>query len=153
MTMGKINTKSLILLAATVLVWGYFFYRFWNITSEGENVGPTDVTGSYRPNKVAKKEHFELIPTQRDPFLGTIKKKTTGVRKTTKKKEPIDWPMITYLGMVEDGKGRTKVFILQINGQQQLVSPKETVQEITLLRGNSEMAVVRYRGQTKEIKL
>ena len=151
--MGKVNPKSLILLAATVLVWGYFFYRFWTISSAGENTGPSDVASTYMPEKVAKKEPFELIPTQRDPFLGTIKKKTTKARKISIKKEPIDWPMISYLGMVEDGKGRTKVFILQINGQQQLVSPKETVQEITLLRGNSEMAVVRYNGQTKEIRM
>lgn len=99
-----------------------------------------------------KKETFELLPLERDPFFGTTRKKRANKTKiVTKKKDKAPWPNIRYNGMIENGKGTNKLFVVFINNSQQLLENGSVINGVKLVRGNSEKITVSFHGETKEI--
>ena len=118
----QFNKKTYILLGVISLNLGYVGYQ----TVYGSK-NPSKVTAvksnkdfKIEPNNT-KKEIFELLPITKDPFLGTLKRKKGTVIKNKNTKEKISWPSIAYSGIVASNQNTSKIFILNVNGQQVLL--------------------------------
>lgn len=149
----KPTKKTYFLLLLMVLVWSFTGYRIWNVNSEYNESAPLGTSQNFAPKKTIEKKKFSLLPIAKDPFLGTVRKKKVTTSTKASKKTSVAWPQISYQGMIEDGKGTTKVFIIAINGQQHIFSPLDAINDVQLIRGTSEKVTLRYQGEQKEFTL
>ncbi|GAB5400861.1 MAG: hypothetical protein Aureis2KO_24460 [Aureisphaera sp.] len=112
--------------------------------------------GSFKAPDIKPKEQFALLAIESDPFLGTVykkeRKKTTS-NTTSKPKEEIAWPNILYQGLVSDEGSDDKIFVLTINGQQQLMREGESLENVQVIRGNKEKITLRFEGKTQEFSI
>lgn len=115
----------------------------------------SDFTVEFNPNNPQTVDTFSINPVQRDPFLGTIKKKnTTSVKTSSAEKVKIEWPLITYQGMVKKSDSKNeRVFVVTINNKQYLMKLGQTVEEISLQDGSAEEIQIRYKNRSKKVPL
>ena len=145
-----------ILLPVVVFVWGAIIYQVIDAFSEEEPVYFSEVKVNTKEIKTVEREKFELAEITRDPFLGKayVKKKIVQTApKTNKKREEIQWPQIQYKGKITGSGTQTAVFLINIAGQEHVVSKRETVNEITVLRGNDTTITLRYKGKQKQFSI
>ena len=108
----------------------------------------------FNPKTNTVVDTFSIQISKRDPFLGTLLVKKKPIKRTSKKtikKEVISIPLL-YHGSVSKQDSKTKVFIVSINGQQHLMKLGQTINEVTLIKGNSKDIVVTYKGLKKTIQ-
>ena len=148
---GKIPTYLLLFVVLTI--WGVLIYKFASDLSDDSIVQNKLEQGTFKKPVSVSTNPFELLPVEQDPFLGTLyreKEKKTTSRNTTIK---ILWPQLHYDGIVSDGKGKSKVFLVNINGIQHLLKTGDTISSIKVVRGNAKSVFLRYKGQTKEFTI
>lgn len=153
------NKKNIyILLPIVLLIWGAVLYQFFTFTSgEQEQVQSTEV--AIKPFKIKDKDTFKISINNRDPFLGGISssenstkvKKTITTNKTPKIKEEMQWPEVSYKGIVSDNKEKVKVYMLIINGKTYLMKKGEQQEEVKLKDGDRETIYALYKGDLKVI--
>ncbi|MDC8005217.1 hypothetical protein POV27_14240 [Aureisphaera galaxeae] len=151
------NKKNIrILLPLVVAIWALLIYKMVDAFSDDSNPVAQTQIGSFKAPDIKPKEEFSLLAVESDPFLGTVykkkRKKTSGATSSAPKKD-IAWPTIQYLGLVADGGSSDKVFIISINGQQQLIRSGETLENVKVIRGNKEKITLRFEGQTQEFSI
>lgn len=134
------NKKLVYLLLPLVLIiWGLIFYRIYT------NLHGKQVNSSFR-KQVTKEidvsnneEKPKLSLNYPDPFLksasgGTVKTKVSH-QPTDEHSQPINWPMITYRGMVRSEKQKAKVMgFLRVGTKDLLVHKGDVAHELTVLR-------------------
>jgi len=148
--MLKGKTSSIVLLFVVLAIWGVLIYWFVSDMSDDTPIATANPSTTIRTANSSEKETFELLPLEKDPFLGTIKRKVISKSpRQTNKKEAINWPQISYAGMVESTGGKSQVFMINIAGQQQLLSRGDTHNEVLLVRGNQNEITLKYKGQTQ----
>lgn len=144
--------KIYLLLTATLIVWGIIGYQIYNRFNPKQEQVVATSTAKYEPQELTKKTSYSVNPEYRDPFLGkfsTTKKTITkkkGSKKNTKQKP---FPKIIYNGIIE---GASQSFIITINGNQETFTLKETINKVTLLKGNSEEITMSFNDETKTFK-
>lgn len=144
------------LLAAVLGVWGTIAYKIVNGLSP-EDPQQTEQTFdvSFQPKTKVTVDTFSIQNVERDPFLGTLSTSITNNKpKTTKNSNQIvtkHQPKITYAGLVKKQTTADKVFVVNINNQQYLLKQGQTVDSITLIKGNTKEITIRYNKQTKTI--
>lgn len=147
--------KTYVLLIAVAIVWGLIGYRFYKNSNPTIETAPiTQQQQTYIPTEFKKGESYTVKADYRDPFLGKFyseKKKKKKTNTTLKKETTIPFPTIIYNGIVEGGT--SKSYTLTINGKQQLFKLGESINDIKLLKANSEQIIVRFNGVSKTIKL
>lgn len=155
MSSSKKNKFVKILLPVVILIWGYVGYVIFDaFSSDDSEIQKTPVTSNYTKLTIEKKESFELLPIDIDPFLGTLYKKpktkrTASVNKPSKKE--IKWPTIQFQGIVSGGA--SSVYMVSINGQQYLLSMGDEIQNVKLIKGSSEAISLKFEGQTKQFPI
>ncbi len=151
------NKKNIrILLPLVVIIWGILIYKMVDAFSSDEAVVPQNAMGNFKAPDIKPKEKYTLIAIESDPFLGTVykkKQKRTGTTARKIKVKEIVWPQIQYMGLVADGGSNDKIFVVTINGQQQLLRAGETLENVKVLRGNAEKITLRFEGQTQEFSI
>lgn len=150
------NTKTKVLLAVVILIWGYFGISLYSGFGNSDELAASIDKSSFKAPKILEREVFELEPIESDPFLGTLyKKQTAKVRNktTTPKKETLIWPNIKYSGIVSDNNSASSVFILTVNGQQHLLRKGDTIQKLKILKGSKNNILIQFEGVTKEFSL
>lgn len=144
-----------ILLPIVVLIWGYVGYVIYDaFSSDDSEIQETPIASSYIKPTIEKKESFELIPMDSDPFLGTLYKKPKMNRTAARNKSPnkeLKWPNIQFQGIVSGGA--SAVYMISINGQQHLLSKGEEIQKVKLIKGSSESVSLQFEGQTKQFPI
>jgi flagellar basal body-associated protein FliL len=153
------NKKNIyILLPIVLLIWGAVLYQFFTFTSgEQEQVPNTEV--AIKPFKIKDKDTFSISISKRDPFLGSISssenstkvKKTITTHKAPKLKEEMQWPEVSYNGIVSDNKEKVKVYMLIINGKTYLMRKGEQQEGVKLKDGDRETIYALYKGDLKVI--
>lgn len=154
------NKKTIyFLLPIVLLIWGVVIYKFFSFTGKYE-VTNYDTSVNLQPLQFKKSEPVIIKAEYRDPFLGKIylpekhKRRLSGIQPKTKViSEPVVWPNVVYKGMVSDLKNKKKVFMIVFNGQTHLVHENETVEDITVKKGNRTSIDVKYKGDVTTILL
>ena len=147
----KLAVSNKILWLAALLFWAILVFQFFNSNSN-EPVYRTDEKTVYTRPEFKVKEKFELLPVEKDPFLGTLYTRAKTNKKSSgpiNSKETRPWPNIQYVGVVADTKAKRPVFVVNINGKQQLLKKGETSGELTLVNGNSEEVRLKFNGAIK----
>ena len=150
---SKNNIK--ILFSLVIIIWGLLIYKIVDAFSDANLNTKQSLVANFKAPNVTEKEKFKMLPIEADPFLGTLytqKKKTSG-RTSMKPKNEVVWPTIEYRGIVSDNNSKTKVFIITINGQQQLLSQGENVEGLKLVKGDNESVTLRFKEQTQVYSL
>ena len=148
----KNKNNIYVLVPCVLLVWGLIAYRiFAGINPDLHDQNSSKPTAMFKPAKVAGRESFEILADYRDPFLGTLVNDQQLRLKPTKikKSEPILFPEIEYKGMFKPGDHSKTVFLIMINGSQEIFKIRETHQEVKLLKGDQEKIIVKYKTEKK----
>lgn len=147
--------KTYILLVAVLGIWGTIAYKIIaGLNPEDTIIEPLEVVSEFKPKAEMSKEVFTITPLERDPFLGTLyqskqKTKSTG---NSKARSAIVFPKTSYQGMIKKRQAKDKVFIVNINQKQHLLKIGQTIDSVTLIKGNSKEIQLRYRNQYKVFK-
>lgn len=145
------NQKTYLLLFAVLLVWGaigFQFFQHYN-PSVQEQVKPQAI--SFKPQKQQEAVSYNIQPDYRDPFLGKLYKKPTLKKKRiVQPKSKVVFPNITYNGSIN---GTKKAYIISINGSQEVFRVKQTMKGITLVKGNENEVILKYKGEKKKFLL
>ncbi|MBC2844634.1 hypothetical protein [Winogradskyella flava] len=146
----KTKKKTYVLLGLTLAVWGIIAYKIITaLNPELPEVEQQDfvVNTNFKIN--TKVDTFSIAKVNRDPFLGTLVKKES--KKTVKRRPAIQWKTISYQGIVK--KGSDRMFIVSINGNQNLLKKGQAKDSVTLLYGNTKAITMRYKNQSKTYAL
>lgn len=135
-------------------IWGVVGYKM--ISAIHPKLSETQLQQSiadFIPKTEIENDRFSIEPVSRDPFLGTIINKIVPDFKNSQKAIPIEWPLVTYLGMVKKKNSDTQIFVVNINDGQYLLKKGQTVNDVTLVKGNSKEVVVRFKNDQQTIPL
>ncbi len=145
-----------ILLPLVVFIWGAIIFQVVDAFSDEDPV-VSDITNvSFATIKTKEREKFTIGEVDRDPFLGTVYKPTKVIPKTYKaltKKSEIVWPSIRYKGLVSAQNNASAIFLVEINGADQLMKINDSFSEIKLLKGSSSSIKLKYKGKTKQFQI
>lgn len=157
------NKKNIyILLPLVLFVWGAVLYQVFSFTNSDEIIPDSSPEFSIKPLKINKKESFAINVNYRDPFLGKMyktdtishtKKSHPKTVKIIKQPEALVWPNIVYKGLISDTKGKSRIFMLIIDGKNYFMKTGDTENEIFLKDGNKESVYVKYKGNLNLIML
>lgn len=142
------------LVAAVLIIWGGIAVKISSGLRQKEAlVTETIQKKPFVPNIPIQIDSFSIQKIDRDPFLGTF------IKPPKKIKKPLRPPpkskllkQITYAGIVQKTKSKTPVFVVNINNRQYILKKGQTVDSVTLVRGNASQIVVRYNHQLQTIK-
>ena len=147
--------KTYVLLAAVFIVWGGIGYQIISKLSPSvDNEKLEEASRKFVPQEVAKEVSYTIEIGNRDPFFGKMEKPRIVKKKSVEQTKPMTnkpFPYVVYNGLVENGK--SKSYILTIDGSQEVMSLGKTIKEITLLRANKKEILVRYHKETKTVGL
>ena len=148
----KNKTKTYILLALVIGVWGVIGYRILETVSPSD-VNPTaqNFDMSFNPKHTITVDTFSVQIANRDPFLGTLLTKKKVVKKSNKTipKPEINWKPIIYHGIIQKEDGKTKLFIISIGGQQRILKKGQVFDETKLVKGSEKEITMQYKGKRK----
>ncbi|GET22011.1 hypothetical protein [Prolixibacter denitrificans] len=151
-----LKNKKLIylLLPLVLLIWGLIFYRIYT------NLHGKQVNSSFR-KQVTKEidvsnneEKPELSLNYPDPFLKSVSGKTVekqaGNQRSNSQSQAVNWPMITYRGMVRGEKSKAKVMgFLCVGTKDLLVHKGDVANELTVLRIAKDSIQLENRGEKR----
>ena len=146
----KTKKKTYLLLVLVIAVWGTVAYRIVAaLNPELPEIKQQDFAVNSNYKVETKIDTFSITKVNRDPFLGTYEKKKP--KKSAVKKKTVNWKPIQYQGIVKKGKNR--MFIISINGNQHLLKKGQTKDSITLVYGNVKTVKMRYKNSFKTFSL
>jgi len=144
------KSKTYLLIIAVLCVWGTIAYKFFSSYNPVAPVLDKQSTVMAFKPQAKKTDTFTIQQLQRDPFLGTVKRKPSTTNKSVAKKpkDTIQVPQMTYLGLLKIQKSNDQIFALNINGEQFLVKKGQTVEKIKIVQADSRKMVVRFQNKT-----
>jgi hypothetical protein len=148
----KTKKKTYLLLALVVTVWGTIAYKIIAALNPELIKTPQQSLALHSDFKVdIKVDTFSINIVNRDPFLGTLLKKTT--KKRTKTIKTIQWQPISYQGTIKQNKTKEQIFIVTIKGTQHLLKKGQVRDSVTLVYGNTKSVTMSYKNQSKSFSL
>lgn len=148
--MLKSKTSLYILLPLVVIIWGIVIYRVVGAVSEEPETIENIPVVSKGEIKRIEKDTFSLVSINHDPFLGHYYKTAVPVEKKKIPSETkIEWPAVTYLGLVSDSGKSSKIHILQINGKQFLMEKGNSAEGIKIIGSRSNEVILLYKRDRK----
>lgn len=152
----KKQHKTYLLLAVVLLVWGMIGYKFVSAINPSVENNNTAVTAEkFVTKEIKEREQFTIVADYRDPFLGTMKTPSSSRKKKVSKtvKKELPKKNISYTGFITDKASKQKIFFITIDGQQQMMSLKDTFKEVKLIQGTNSYIKVSYNGISEKIIL
>lgn len=146
------------MLSVVVLaIWGVIGYQIYSALNPSEEefaVPEVPVVFQSETNKI--KDTFSIQNNYRDPFLGKLpEQKAQPVVQQVRKpviKDSIIFPTVAYQGMVQNAAGKEAVFSVSVNGVASILSVGQSIQEVSLIKGNAQEITVSYKGKRKIIR-
>jgi hypothetical protein len=144
------KTTLYLLFPLVVIIWGIVIYKVVGAFGDEKIYKPAAVKLSENEIKREKKDTFSLLPIDRDPFLGHYYKKPVTTKPTPVSPErKVEWPEISYLGLITDSGNSSEVHILQVNGKQILIQKSGIAGGIKLIGSKPGKVTLYYRGTRK----
>ncbi|KAA3624119.1 MAG: hypothetical protein DWP94_04320 [Flavobacterium sp.] len=152
--MLKNKKITAILLPIVVVIYALVFFRVFDSCSSDSVNNQKLSAPTFTPPKSNPKEKFDLLPVEKDPFLGTAYRSSVpeNIEPSKRVNNVIKWPNIEYLGLVSDNNSTSRVFIVKVNGQQILMRKGDVVEDVRVIRGNNSYLRLSYQGQIKEFE-
>ncbi len=155
--MTKNKIKTYLLSAVVLTIWGVIGYQIYSALNPSEEefaVPEVPVTFKSETNKI--KDTFSIQNNYRDPFLGKLpQQKAQPVVKQVRRpvvKDSVIFPTVEYRGMVQNAGGKETVFSVSVNGVASILSVGQSLQEVSLIKGNAQEITVSYKGKRKIIR-
>lgn len=137
------------LLILVITVWGTVGYQIINGLNPPVPEAITNLSSVNTNFRVQSKiDTFSIKKQDRDPFLGIVYTKPV-VKNHKHKQKPIEWKPITFKGFVEGETSKQNIFIVGINSNERLMKIGQSIDGITLVNGNKDKVVLKYKGQNK----
>lgn len=148
------NKKTYLLIVAVLIIWGTVGYKMIiGLRTNTSKMVVQDYIMSFNPKVITTKDTFSIRKLYNDPFLGVLAttKQKVSIKSIgiVKKAEYI--PSIIYSGIVKKQNASDEVFVVTINNKQHLLKQGQTVDSITLIKGNTKAITVEYRKKPKTI--
>ncbi|MEL7147266.1 MAG: hypothetical protein AAFO69_12910 [Bacteroidota bacterium] len=155
----KSKKTTYILLPLVVLIWGYVVYSIITYGEPEESIEPIRV-GDIVASKREVKENRTLQLNYADPFLKSVSasslQRTSGIQsrqvKPVKKLPEVNWGNIVYNGFVRNNQRKTKIALLNIDGQQQLGARGDSFAGKTVLSIHQDSVKLQFGKATKWFK-
>jgi len=146
--------KTYLLITAVLIVWGLIAVKINSALQSKELLEVETVQNqTFVPITPIEMDSFSIQKIDRDPFLGTFSKPPKKIKRPLRPPpKPMSLKQITYAGIVQKTHSKTPVFVVNINNRQYIIKKGQTVDSVTLVRGNSSEIVVRYNRQLQTIK-
>ena len=151
------QTKTYLLIAAVLGIWGTIAYKIISGVSGSENAPALQDHGvAFTPKAAAVRDTFSIQLTERDPFLGSL---ATQEKKHHRPKasKPVritkEDPVVSFEGTVKKQGGSNQVYVVTIDGEQVLLKKGQTLNGVTLVSGTSKRIKVRFNDKTQALKL
>ena len=143
--------KTYLLLMAVLIVWGIIGHQMYTRLHPANTTPSTiEVPHTLGNQKLVDTSHYQLHPPYRDPFLGKLAQQNKNIKKRrSTPKVQVPFPNLVYNGLVRSNTA--KLYIITLNGQQEIVAIGERIQNIKLVSGNAEMIVIKFGKHTKTI--
>ncbi|MPM04079.1 hypothetical protein SDC9_50349 [bioreactor metagenome] len=163
--------KSLYILIPSVMaVWGLIIYRvvLYQKDSNDSNIAVYEPVLSARDST---KDTCKMIWTYRDPFLDRQADRLTeqefdfsdgnnnfssnikiGTYKAPEPEKKVQWPAISYHGLIKNKSNGKMVAVFNINKRQYLLSENQSAAGILIESADNKRAVVQFDGETKTIE-
>ncbi len=142
------------LLGAVAMIWGIIGVKVFGALSFEPKTPMFAENINFKPKEVTQRDTFSILADYRDPFLGTMsasQKKTNTAKKA--KVAAVQFPNITYTGLITGQKGKDHIFFVTINGNQHVMQKRSENDGVTLVSGTSKNIRLRYKGIVKTIPL
>ncbi|AXG69208.1 hypothetical protein KORDIASMS9_01428 [Kordia sp. SMS9] len=147
--------KTYMLLVVVLGIWGVIGYQIFSKMNADESpVIAANSNVTFSPKQTIEKDTFRIHTKHRDPFLGKPyreKQTSNTTRKVSIKKDSVVFPPIVYKGVISKPKSAQNIYIVSIQGTQQLFKTGKTIQDIELLTGTKKSITIRYKGKRKTI--
>lgn len=159
MTKKHIN---IVLILLVVFLWGTVLYKYVSRFFGDEEI-VYDQPGFSLPIAKIEKDTFQLLPLERDPFLGKIivKDKNQHIRKeslhkSTVKKvvEPkinMPFPIVQYFGYIKSKDKSQKLILLKVNNRLKKVRLNDEVNGLVIKQIYKDSVVVLFNKVEKSI--
>lgn len=151
------KAKTYILLTIVIGIWGTIGYKIYDaLNPREEPITTSNTMVSFAPKEAIEKDTFDISNEHYDPFLNKPyreKQLFSKVKKSNKSDKNIVFPSITYRGVISKKRSADNVYILEINGTQQLFKLRKQIEGVKLIRGNKKSVVVTFKGIQKEIPI
>lgn len=151
------KVKTYFLLTIVIGIWGTIGYKIYDaVNSSEEPITTSSTIVSFTPKENIEKDTFHINNDHYDPFLKKPYQKKQASSKTRKSIKPdksIVFPTIVYRGAISKTKSTDNIYILEVNGRQQLFRVRKQIEDITLLKGTKKSVKISYKGIQKEIPI
>lgn len=151
--MLKNKTSLYLLFPLVVIIWGVVIYKMVGAFKDEPVIIPATPRAVGEEVKRVQRDTFSLLPIDRDPFLGHYYKKPAQPKaKPVVRAEKVEWPEISYLGMISDTGKSSEVHILQLNGRQIILEKNQIAEEIRIIGSKAGQVTLKYKGERKTFK-
>lgn len=140
-------------MGVVLLIWSIIGFKLINTLSKEPEVPTIQQPISAVPKSIKTRDTFELIANYRDPFLGTLPATKKKPKKKVVRKEKVEKRNIVYAGLVSQSESGRSMFFVSIEGRQHMMSERQKIEGVTLVKGNGKSITVRYDGHTETILL
>ena len=145
------NLKTYLLLGIVLLIWGIIGFKVVKAIAKEPEVPMIKESTTILPKSVQRKDTFTLMADYRDPFLGTLPNTKKKVVKQAGHKNPKAKRNIVYAGLVSQSKSGESMFFVSIDGRQHMMTERQEIEGVTLVKGNDKSITVRYEGHAETI--
>lgn len=148
----KKDTKTYLLLALVLAIWGIIGYKVLSPNSSDALEQDSFEKITVKSLSIKEKDTFSILADYRDPFLGTFPKKSIK-KKSKPKKAPEPEITVQFTGLMTDNDTKQRIYFITIAGQQYLMNVKDEIEKVQLLSGTSTSIRIRSNGKTRIIEL
>jgi hypothetical protein len=151
----KNKNLTYFLIAASLGIWGFVFYRIFKSSDSGEsNIMPT--SKRIAVEKSVPEEKYALIANYPDPFLKHLKRPariSSGIRRpvapATPKTPPIpiDWSFIDFIGIVKNPIQKKKFYLINLRGHEILVAEGQQIDDVSIIKLFGDSLKVKYQDK------
>ncbi|MCX2839447.1 hypothetical protein OQ279_14950 [Salinimicrobium sp. MT39] len=151
--MLKNKTSLYLLFPLVIIIWGVVIYKMAGAFKDEPVILPATPRTMAEEVKIVKRDTFSLLPIDKDPFLGHYYKKPVQAKaRPVIRAEKVEWPDISYLGMISDTGKSSEVHILQLNGRQFILEKNQVAEEIRIIGSRAGEVTLLYKGERKIFK-
>lgn len=137
-----------------VVVWGLVIYKIIAaLNPELPDLAAPLLSGLKVESIKRDSFSFTMTKLDRDPFLGTISKQDTFKIVKAQSIIPKNNIEVTYKGVIMPSSKEAAIFILQIKNRERLLKVGQSVDSVTLVKGNASSVTIKYNHIVRQIPI
>lgn len=161
--MAKAKGKNIILGILVLIVWGLIAVKILSYFKNGDSVEITEINPIKSAGIKISQDRFTIDASYSDPFLKSIKlseNKNRSVQPYNDYQEnyqpttiQVNWPEISYGGIVESSDKSRKVGLLKIDKSDFLIKEQDSIKNIKVLNIYKDSILLRNSSMVKSFSI